>query len=81
MDLAKTVPIRWHNDRSIRIQPLATDARNQRFEPLAMPHLDAAFRLAGWLTGNTADAGDVVQDAYLPASRYLPTYLPTYLAR
>jgi RNA polymerase sigma factor (sigma-70 family) len=53
---------------------LAADARNQRFELLAMPHLDAAFRLARWLTGNTADAEDVVQDAYLRAFRYLDTF-------
>ncbi|HEY4042520.1 MAG TPA: sigma factor, partial [Rhodopila sp.] len=39
----------------------------RRFELLAMPHLGAAFNLARWLTGNTADAEDVVQDAYLRA--------------
>jgi RNA polymerase sigma-70 factor (ECF subfamily) len=53
---------------------VATDARNRRFELLAMPHLDAAFGLARWLTGNTADAEDVVQDAYLRAFRYLDTF-------
>jgi RNA polymerase sigma-70 factor (ECF subfamily) len=53
---------------------LATDARNRRFELLAMPHLDAAFNLARWLTGNTADAEDVVQDAYLRAFRYMDTF-------
>jgi RNA polymerase sigma-70 factor (ECF subfamily) len=53
---------------------LAIDARNRRFELLAMPHLDAAFRLARWLTGNTADAEDVVQDAYLRAFRYMDTF-------
>jgi len=53
---------------------LATDGRNRHFELLAMPHLDAAFNLARWLTGNTADAEDVVQDAYLRAYRYLDTF-------
>jgi RNA polymerase sigma factor (sigma-70 family) len=53
---------------------LATDPRNRRFELLAMPHLDAAFRLARWLTGNTADAEDVVQEAYLRAFRYLDSF-------
>lgn len=53
---------------------LATDGRNRRFELLAMPHLDAAFNLARWLTGNTADAEDVVQDAYLRAFRYLDAF-------
>ncbi|MDR3528946.1 MAG: sigma-70 family RNA polymerase sigma factor [Rhodopila sp.] len=53
---------------------MATDGRNRRFELLAMPHLDAAFNLARWLTGNTADAEDVVQDAYLRAFRYLDAF-------
>ncbi len=53
---------------------MATDGRNRRFELLAMPHLDAAFNLARWLTGNTADAEDVAQDAYLRAYRYLDAF-------
>ncbi|HEY0424450.1 MAG TPA: sigma-70 family RNA polymerase sigma factor [Rhodopila sp.] len=53
---------------------MATDGRTRRFELLAMPHLDAAFNLARWLTGNTADAEDVVQDAYLRAFRYLDAF-------
>ena len=53
---------------------MAADARNRWFELLAMPHLDAAFNLARWLTGNTADAEDVVQDAYLRAFRYLDAF-------
>ena len=32
--------------------------------------LDAAYNLARWLAGNTTDAEDVVQDAYLRAYRY-----------
>ena len=56
------------------MQALATDARNRRFELLAMPHLDAAFNLARWLAGNTADAEDVVQDAFLRAFRYLDAF-------
>lgn len=42
----------------------------RRFESLAVPHLDAAYNLARWLTGNSHDAQDVVQDAYLRALRY-----------
>ena len=56
------------------MEAMATDARTRRFELLAMPHLDAAFNLARWLTGNTADAEDVVQDAYLRAFRYLDAF-------
>ena len=32
-----------------------------------MPHIDDAYRLAHWLTGNRTDAEDVVQDASLRA--------------
>jgi RNA polymerase sigma-70 factor (ECF subfamily) len=56
------------------MDPLATDSRTRRFELLAMPHLDAAFNLARWLTGNTADAEDVAQDAYVRAFRYFDTF-------
>jgi RNA polymerase sigma-70 factor (ECF subfamily) len=39
-----------------------------------MPHLDAAFNLARWLTGNATDAEDVAQDAYLRAFRYFDAF-------
>jgi RNA polymerase sigma-70 factor, ECF subfamily len=74
MDAAGLSPSAGTATASHGMQLLATDARNRRFELLAMPHLDAAFRLARWLTGNTADAEDVVQDAYLRAFRYLDTF-------
>ena len=35
-----------------------------------MPHLDAAYNLARWLTGNEHDAEDVVQDACLRAYKF-----------
>lgn len=35
-----------------------------------MPHLDAAYNLARWLTRNEHDAQDVAQDAYLRAFRF-----------
>jgi len=41
-----------------------------RFEEVVLPHLDAAFNYARWLTKNEADAEDVVQDAYLRALRF-----------
>jgi RNA polymerase sigma-70 factor (ECF subfamily) len=43
----------------------------RRFEQLALPHLDAAYNLARWLTRNDEDAADVVQDALLRAMRYI----------
>jgi RNA polymerase sigma factor (sigma-70 family) len=42
---------------------------NARFTSVVMPHLDAAYNLALWLTGNRTDAEDVVQDASLRAFR------------
>jgi len=42
----------------------------QRFEAVVLPHLDAAYTLARYLTRNDQDAQDVVQDASLRALRY-----------
>jgi RNA polymerase sigma-70 factor (ECF subfamily) len=44
--------------------------RLARFEKSVLPHLDAAFNLARWLTRNDHDAEDVVQEAYLRAFRF-----------
>ena len=45
------------------------DDRRRRFEAQALPHLDAAYNLARWLSRSPTDADDIVQDAMLRAFR------------
>jgi RNA polymerase sigma factor (sigma-70 family) len=49
------------------------DERRRRFEAQVLPHLDAAYRFARWLTRSPDDAEDVVQDAFLRAYRGFDT--------
>jgi RNA polymerase sigma-70 factor (ECF subfamily) len=44
-------------------------ASTDRFVCLVIPHLDDAYTLARWITGNRIDAEDVVQEACLRAFR------------
>src|SRR5260370_31149545 len=44
------------------------------FETAVLPHLDAAYNLARWMTRNDADAQDVVQEAYLRALRFFDSF-------
>src|SRR5512132_4242314 len=41
-----------------------------RFEQAILPHLDAAYNLARWLTRNEQDAQDMVQEASLRAFKF-----------
>src|SRR5579864_5398556 len=43
---------------------------HRAFEEVVLPHLDAAFNYARWLTKSDADAEDVVQDASVRALRF-----------
>jgi RNA polymerase sigma factor (sigma-70 family) len=43
---------------------------SRSFEEIVLPHMDAAFNYARWLTRNDADAEDVVQDASVRALRF-----------
>ena len=44
------------------------------FEEVVLPHLDAAFNYARWLTRSEADAEDVVQDAYVRAFKFFSSF-------
>ncbi|MBR8239624.1 RNA polymerase sigma factor [Burkholderia multivorans] len=46
-------------------------ARGERFRALVLPHLDAAYNLARWLSGSASDADDVVQEACMRALRFV----------
>ena len=48
----------------------APGAHKRRFEQVVLPHLDAAYNLARWLTRNDEDAHDVAQEAILRAYRF-----------
>ena len=52
---------------------MTTDFARRRFNEMVLPHLDDAYGLARWLTGNRTDAEDVVQDACMRALASLET--------
>src|SRR6185503_15554995 len=43
------------------------------FEQRVLPHLNAAYNLGRWMTRNSHDAEDIVQEAYLKAFRSFQT--------
>jgi RNA polymerase sigma factor (sigma-70 family) len=57
-----------------RRQATLAPAISESFDDIVVPHLDAGYRLAHWLTGNAHDAEDVVQEASLRALRYFRTF-------
>jgi len=46
----------------------------KRFEEEVIQHLDAAYNMARWLTRNSQDAEDVVQEACLRAYKYFKSF-------
>ena len=48
---------------------LSAPSRLPLFEQAILPHLNAAYNLARWLTGHDQDAQDIVQEACLRAFR------------
>jgi RNA polymerase sigma-70 factor (ECF subfamily) len=52
---------------------LDSEERGQ-FERATLPHLDAAYNLARWLTRDEHAAEDVVQEAYCRAARFFASF-------
>src|ERR1700682_4064381 len=53
---------------------LGSEDDQARFRSVVLPHLGDAYALARWLTGDRADAEDVVQEACLRAFRSIGTF-------
>jgi RNA polymerase sigma-70 factor (ECF subfamily) len=53
---------------------VADDGKCRRFERLIVPHLDAAYDLARWLTRDALAAEEIVQEAYLRAYRFFDSF-------
>ena len=53
---------------------MSGDDNTARFERIVQPHLGDAYALARWITGDRADAEDVVQEACLRAFRAVGGY-------
>jgi RNA polymerase sigma factor (sigma-70 family) len=56
--------------------PIVQNSKDERavFDEVFLPHMAEAYRLAHWLTGNSYDAEDVVQDAALRAFRGIRSF-------
>ncbi len=50
---------------------MTSETARRRFTQQVLPHLDDAYSLARWLTGNATDAEDVAQEACLRALKAL----------
>jgi RNA polymerase sigma factor (sigma-70 family) len=74
----QAVGIKWRDARSYLMivsthgeeTPLQGADERERFEHALLPHLDAAYNLARWLTRDDHDAEDLVQAAYLRAVKF-----------
>lgn len=52
-----------------RTLPSAQHSRSDRFQEVMLPHIDAAYNFARYLTRDPHSAEDIVQDAFLRAFR------------
>jgi RNA polymerase sigma-70 factor (ECF subfamily) len=62
--------------RTRTLDPMSAndEATSRRFRDTVLPYLDDAYNLARYLTRNSDDANDIVQDAFLRAFRFFHTF-------
>ena len=60
--------------RLIGLGEVPTPSRDDSFETVVLPHLDAAYNLARWLMRDSAAAEDIVQEAMLRALTYFASF-------
>jgi RNA polymerase sigma-70 factor (ECF subfamily) len=53
---------------------LPADDKARRFNRIVVPHLDAAYNYARWLTRNSADAEDVAHEALVRALQFFDSF-------
>src|SRR4029079_6542479 len=76
----KRAAIRGRTDQEVsgrayrRLNEAVRRVMNVNCEEALLPHLDAAYNLARWLTRDERDAEDIVQEAYLRALRHYRTF-------
>jgi RNA polymerase sigma-70 factor (ECF subfamily) len=69
--------MRGHNYQSDADEvglPLKGAEERARFEQVVLPHLDAAYNLARWLSHSDHDAEDLVQEASVRAMRFFSSF-------
>jgi RNA polymerase sigma-70 factor (ECF subfamily) len=63
-----------NSGQTAELTKVSDTTRRERFEQTVLPHLDAAYNLARWLTRNDQDAQDMTQEACLHAFRFFDGY-------
>ena len=64
----------WTRPRARGTVERMPDDTAREVERVVLPHLDAAYRLARWLTGDDAIAEDLTHEALLKAFRYFQSF-------